>query len=44
MKSEVTHWEKTHRFVTSGFFEMDNPVFIYYSVVLLRSVEQNTEK
>jgi len=25
LRWEVTNWEKTHMFVTSGFFEMDNP-------------------
>jgi len=35
MKLEVTHWEKTHKLVTSGFPELDNPVFIH------NSMEQN---
>jgi len=27
MKLKVTHWEKTHKLVTSGFPELENPVF-----------------
>ena len=38
MKLEVTHLGKTHKLVTSRFPEMDNPVFIHYSV------EQNLKK
>ena len=44
MKQKVTYWERTHEFVTSGFSEMDNPVFIYYSVVFLSSVKKTPEK
>ena len=31
MKLKVTHWEVSHEYVTSGFSEMESPVFVDYS-------------
>ncbi len=43
IKQKITHWERTHKFVTSGCSEMDNPGFIYYSVMLLSSIKKSPE-